>query len=420
MLGQPDNTKLERYKYKISDILLTADGFDEPIVVDHQWVKSFIQENDYENAVSPRIQLTFHVKKEYYEKISLSANTLIATFTIYKIFVGNVTGETDRLKEEVIEQEYVWREYNLKAISDADLSTATPNILMEDEEYKNPSLEADNTQQSVQITLLLYDHTKMGQYRKNMYSIISGGKNDVLYHFFYDRGFSNVLMTPTDNSNGVYSIPYGHLGNNIHLLNKYYGIYNTPYLFFMDTDVTYLLEKGKVGNTLRKDELQSIMIFIEKENVDVSSTGSYVDIDNNVYVMNTTAVDIQDNDSAIDFAIGGTVKTIISGSGSVSTDKFGDYDIERAIVVDNAKHHSQLIYNIKENRRNVVLTFANIDLSIVSPNKKYSIIPDDTFYSNDYKLGGDYRMCKSIIAMRRTNEDELNSSIQIFLNKMPV
>lgn len=411
------NVPMERHKYTISDIILTADGFEEPITVRKDFIRSFSQINDYDNAISPKILLTFEIEKEYYESIILNMNTLVATFTIYKVFLGQILENKDISVEEV-EQEHIWKEVTLKAANDDNISMGNANKLMEDDEYKNESI--DNSQKTVPVNLLLYDNKNIEKYRKNNYFIINGGKNDVLYNFLKDREFTNILMSPTDNKHETYAIPYGHMGDNLSNFNKYYGIYQTPYLFFMDLDTIYLLEKGKVGNTLKVDELKTVSIHLNKQS-DVSyiNSGSYTDTENGMYVINSTAFEIVDNDSTMDYAVGGTVKTVIGGTGEVKTDKFGDYNVERTVVVDNDFQHSQLIYNIKEQRRSIALTFTNIDLSIITPNKKYTILPDETFYDNKYNIKGDYRLSSMRLLLKRTADDELKSSIQILLNKIP-
>lgn len=408
---------LERYKYKISDITLTADGFEEPIVVSNKFVKSICIIHNYENNVSPKMQITFEANKEDYEDIVLNMNTLFATFTIYKNHLGEISQSVD-IEKDSVEQDHVWKEFQLKAVNEDNISTQNANKLMNDDEYADQSL--DNSQKTVSITLLLYDDKKITDYRKSKYFIIKGGKNDVLYNFFKDRGLKNILMSPTDNKLGIYKIPYGHLGENIRLLNKYYGIYDTPYLFYMDFDTIYLIEKGKVGSTLKPNEFKAVSIYLEKESSSTYiDTGCYIDNDNNMYIFNTSNFEISDKDSSIDYAMGGNIRTVIAGTGEIKNDKIGDYDVERTVVVDTPKHHSQLIYSIKEQKRNVVLQFTNIDLDVFTPNKKYIILPDETFYDAKYDLKGDYRMLNSMIMLRRTNENELNSSIQIYLSKIP-
>ena len=82
-------------------------------------------------------------------------------------------------------------------------------------------------------------------------------------------------------------------------------------------------------------------------------------------------------------------------------------------------HHSQLIYNIKEQKRNLVLTFSNIDASIITPNKLYVITPDNTVYKSQYQIEGKYRLTKRLITLLRGDDKGLKSSIQIYLNKIP-
>jgi len=411
------NVPLERHKYKISDIILTADDFEEPILVSHKFVRSLAVINDFDNNISPKIQLVFQVDKNIYENIILNMNTLTADFTIYKIFIGELTDSSDILTDEELEQDHVWRRMNLKALNEDNISMTNANQLSEDDEIKDESV--DNSQKTAMMTLLLYDNNKITKYKKSNYFIINGGKNDVIYNFFKDRDFSNILMTPTDNTNSTYIIPYGHLGENFNYLNSYYGIYNNPYLFFMDIDCVYFIDKGNVGTTLRTGELKTVSVYLEKENTTgYISCGSYCDVDNNMYILNTSSFDISDNDSSIDYAIGGTIKTVIGGTGEIKTDKIGNYDVERTVVVDNEKQHSQLIQTIKEQRRNLILQFSNIDISIITPNKKFTILPDESFYNNKYDLKGDYRLTKTLLLLKRTNEDELSSSIQIGLSKI--
>lgn len=418
MMSSRPNVPLERYKYDIDDLIINASEFEEPINVRHDFVKSISIVNDYENTISPRIQLVFQVEKEYYKSIALNMNTLTVTFNIYKIFVGELLESKDLSTDEV-EQRHVWKRLSFKAINSDNLSTSDINNLLKDEEFIDVDNTADNTQKTVIFTLLLYDNIKINKYHKNNYFIMDGGKNDMLYNFLKDRGFNNVLMSPTDNIYDKYIIPYGHLGNNLTSLNNYYGIYKTPYLFYMDMDYTYLIEKGTVGSTLRKDELSTVAIYLEKKTSEkYVDTGSYIDIDNNMHILNTRNFDISDNDSSIDYAIGGNIKTVISGTGEVKNDKIGDYDVERSIIVDNNLQHSQLIFNINEQKRNVVLTFSNIDLGIITPNKLYTIFPDDAFYDSKYNIKGNYRLSKSLILLTSTNDNEFNSSIQITLNKI--
>ena len=102
----------------------------------------------------------------------------------------------------------------------------------------------------------------------------------------------------------------------------------------------------------------------------------------------------------------------------VKKDVIGEYNIEKSYVVNNEKHHSQLIYAIKENKRSVVLNFENVDLNIFTPNKSFNIIPDSSFYREDYNVAGKYRLIGSSILLKHQGDDEFKSSVQVTLNKV--
>lgn len=418
------NIPLERYKYEISDITLTADGFEEPITVRSSFVTSLSFIKDFDNTISPKIQLMFQIEKEYYNDIILNMNTLVATFVIYKTNIGEVTDDSNITdpNNTLLEQSHIWQEVTLKAVNDNNISLSEQLQVSGDKSNVDTSVES--TQQTVNVTLLLYDSDKIDKYRKSNYFIASGGKNDILCAMFADRGLTNILMTPTDNAQNTYIIPYGHLGDNISALNTYYGIYQSPYTFFMDLDYIYLLDRQNVGNTLRPREYKTVTIYVDKENrTGYISDGSYTYVDSKNdrmgnYILNANKFYVSDNDSSIDYAMGGNIRTVIGGTGEVKNDKIGDYNIDRTIVVDNNLHHSQILYSIKEQKRNLQLEFSNIDLSILTPNKRYRIIPDSTYYNSKYNIEGDYRLSKMLLIFKKTAEKELNMSTQIVLNKI--
>lgn len=414
----PSNISLENYKHTISDITVTANNFDEPIIIRKEFLQSLIFMNDYDGNIAPRVQLVCQIEKSNYDKILTNMKSLTVTFDIYQIYVGSVT-DTSYNNEEKTEQEHPWKSFTLKAMNANELTTNEINQLYpENEKYVQEDYV--DSQQTASLTLYLYDKDTIQKSKISKYFILKGSKNDVLYRFVKDRNMENILMTPTDNTGDLYVIPYGSLKDNLKSLNKYYGIYNTPYVFFMDFGCTYLIEKKTVGSTLRKNEHPIVTIYLDKESdAGYSQSGSFVDNDRGMYILNSTGMNISDNDSDIDYAMGGTLKTVISGSGKIKVDKIGDYDVERTIVVDNDKHHSQLIYNINEAKRNITMNFRNIDIGIITPNKKYVIIPDDTYYKSSYNISGNYRLSSSIILFKRSSESELVSSVAITLNKIP-
>lgn len=396
---------LDKYSYKMSDITLLANDWDEPIVIPPIQVLSFVSLRDYEKNIIPLSLLSIHVNKDNYEKIITSINTLTATFTIYKCTYDD-DNNISKYSEPLLNGTY-------KATNRDLMDMRIPSQL------KNTANSTTNTtQNTIELSLYLYDYQSIIKYKKNFSYILNCTMNDAIFAMLKDRNFSNILMSPTTNETQNFIIPYGNLQDNLNHINEYYGIYDSPRLFFVDFDTTYFLNKGEIGSTLKKEELSTVMMYLEKsESATSVNDGSYNDIENGIYILNATPFSINDTDSLIDFYSAGKIVSLISGSSDKFEDIIGDYEIEKSILINNKKIHSQTIFNIRNNKRSMTIEFSDIDLSIITPNKKFTLIPD-SFYDSNYNIKGDYRLTKSIITLSRRTEDVMKCVTQCFFNKI--
>lgn len=416
---------LEQYKYNMSDVVFTYSDSVDPIEIPSTMVQNLSIKNSYDSNVSPAYMLTMTVPKKYYERIVTHMDTLTVTFTLYRIYLGYVDKDVDknRKTDEDITQTTPYATLTLKALNDSPLSTvAASKLPKSDTANEETSDTIDYTNDLIPLNMYLYDSDNIKKYKINKSFIIDGGMNDCIYHMFKERGFEKLLVDPVSSNVGqTYSVPYGHLGDNLSKLDEYYGIYDAPYLFYIDMNRTYLLNKGNLGRCLQKGEFGNVHIYLEKldERGTATETGCYHDKENRLYILNAVSFNIADNDTSIDYLAGGNITTVIRGTGEIKKDKIGEYNIERSYVVNNEKQHDHIIYNIKESKRSVTLIFNNVDLSIFTPNKLFSIIPDDTFYSKDYKIEGDYRLTGTNIIINRHAEGDFKCTVQISLNKVP-
>lgn len=424
------NVKLERYMYSFSDLMITSSKFDGIITIKSDKIRTLTIKNQFDSNVSAGLLISFMCSKDYYETILTNIDTLYVSFDLYKIFVGYVDDDSKNINfDNQSLQKKLCYSLKLKAMNADNLSTYVATVMKNDglSEIDNDpasdelvTMSNDGKQDLILTSFYLYDDSNISKYKMNKSYIIKGGLNDALYVMLNDRGFSNILMDSTnDTSLNTYAIPYGHLGHNLEKLNEYYGIYNSPYLFFMGIDKIYLLNKENIGNCLTENELGSVNIYLENSRLLGSiNSGCYIDMDNKIYILNTQGFDINDNDSEIDYAIGGIINTVVRGTGEVYKDKIGDYDVERSYVVQNPKQHKQLIYNIKESKRSINLVFENVDITIFTPNKKYSLITDETFYNKNYNINGSYRLNSSNILFTKDGEEHFKASIQTTLKKI--
>lgn len=420
------SVNLEKYGYKISDIILNISDRDDQVIISSNLIKSLLISNDYEKNVISSYMITFMIQKINYEKIITNMDKLNATFTITRNFIGYTDGSgitNAEYGDNKYLQDSEFATLSLKVLNESNINTINANKMPINETTNITTSEAsDYTQDLIPLTLYMYDASKLDKYKINMSLIATGGMNDCIYQLLKQRNLNNLLVDPStsSDSSGVFAVPYGNLGFNLQKINEYYGIYNYPYLFFMDINRTYLINKGNLGRCLEKGEIGTVNIYLEKleESASITQTGCYCDDENKIYILNARDFEIVDNDSSIDYVAGGNITTVIRGTGEIKHDVIGNNNIEKTYVVNNAQQHSQLIYNIKESKRTIGMVFTDIDLSIFTPNKSFVIIPDDSYYNTDYKINGKYRLSSSNIYISRQTEGDFKSNIQITLHKV--
>ena len=65
-----------------------------------------------------------------------------------------------------------------------------------------------------------------------------------------------------------------------------------------------------------------------------------------------------------------------------------------------------------------MVNFKNIDLSIITPNKKYMVLANEKFYDQDYEISGEYRLANSSIALVNDGTGAFNATVSLSLLKV--
>lgn len=397
---------LDAYKYVVSDIKLMSPDFDEPIVITSTEFITLSIYRDYDKNVIPSLFLTANLKRSYYEQVMTSIQKLTASFTIYR------TVYTDDGSEIDYDHPYITNTFK---VSNSDLlDTRVANKM------KNTVTDTYNTtQESIQVNFNLYDYKSLEKAKKHSSYILNGTMNDILFNIFKDRGFNNVLMTSiTSAETKDFMLEYGTMMDNFKSLDNYYGIYDTPYLFFIDFNETYFIDKKKLGKTLKTNELGIVNMYLEKtEDSRSLNNGCYIDLVNGYYILNALPFQVNDSDTLIDFYTAGKVTTSVVGSKTTNSAVIGDYNIERAYSINNEKQRNQILYDIQESKRSITLEFTDIDIDIMTPNKKFYLIPD-TFYDSKYNVKGEYRLVSTNTFIVRNTESLMKCIIQCTFKKV--
>lgn len=396
--------KLDRYMYRTSDITITITGQTDPIIVPSGKVKNMTIIKNFDQKIISFISLVVEIPKQYYQQVATSLSDLTVTFTTFKYKVNDNDLEFDvhcfdgtfkAMNQDVVDPKLVGA---FKGETSIDVSTSTQDTLT--------------------FKMFLYDSDKLDKMRTMFSLFIDGDINDVLYHSFAKRGFSDVLMTQATAATDFYKIPYTSLVGGLRCINNVYGLYDTPYTFFMDFSTTYLIDRGNVGKTLKPLEIGTVAMYLEengsRESADV---GCFIDDTQMVVnLVNIPTVDYVEDD--IDYYEWSKLIGIISGTTTVTSVQANtSTTLERAVVVNNAKLLQQEASRLDETREMIASTFIDVDIDMFTPNKIYKLIAHSD-YDPKYKLSGNYRMTHCIISMLKHGESGLQSTTSVSFKKL--
>lgn len=393
--------ELDTYRYHCDDVSISVQNSDEPILIEKTFVHGISMVKDFDNKIIPYISLKIQVERDMYRRIQSSLDIMRINLDISKY------------KE--LDSEIKYRETVLKG----SFKLINQDLLDPSVVDSQSSDIGDTGNDYIDIDLYLYDDSYIKKYRKMLSNSIRGTLTDLIYHTFQPRGFNNVLMSHIRNDRiGNFVLEYGDLGSNLKFINHIYGIYNSPYMFFMDNDVTYMIDQSQLGKTLRPLEYGLVNMYLEEfSSVESLESGCYVDKNNGNYIINMDSIPkIMDIDTNVEYLKYSKLNYIVSGTTHAETLKFGELDIEKACVVNNTKLISQDMFTANESKRSMTISLSNIDIDIITPNKLYCLIPHKS-YDVLYNMRGNYRLSKCVISLVRDGDVDLTSKVVATLNK---
>jgi hypothetical protein len=415
----------DSYRYQISSV--TISGAGSAITIEPNEINSLIINSDYDNNVLPSYSLNANVKKEDYNSIVSNMDNITVSFTVSKgIFKRVNTNETISTQDEDTAQYSKWQSFSLKAVNQDNLSVETANQLM----TRETDVSSKTTQSTLELNLYLYDSNSLEKYRSTSSYNMTGYVADAVCNMFSDRGFSKVVASdfdidpddPKGDKMKDIQVAYGSLGENLESLNQYYGLYKTPYLFFMAPEATYLLNKSSMGKNLQSGEMSTVNIYLS-DNADKAANKSGCYVGNGCYALNAPQFDMHDYDSIRNAEDSGQVISMMKNSTEESERKKNTTNSNqkhnRAYLLDNYLERRQLMYSTAETKRSSSMEFDDIDVSILTPNKKFQIISDNSYSSANYGLDDSYRMIYNNIVFTRNSDTDFKCTAQIQLTKIP-
>jgi hypothetical protein len=398
---------LDCYGYDSSDVIISIPGRKEAITVLPAMVTSIIIIKDFDNKISPYLALSMNVRRENYKEIMTSISTMTVSMSINKFkLVEGVAPVKQRCMKGIF-----------RAINQDLLD---PSFISKFKKVdNNVTNEPENTTADyISVSLYLFDATKIAMMRKMMSTTLKGNTIDCVASMFSRRGFSDVLMSPIRKPvSGTFIIPYSTLNGALHTLSTRYALYTSDYTFFMDSDTTYLLDNGNVGSAVRKMEPAIVSMYLE-ENSSKEATDPGCFSDATRCIVNMTAFPlILDNLDIVGFMDSDKYTGVISGSSVVTRIGNQASTLERAVLMTNASTLSINKHKLDESRCPITATFADIDIDIIRPNKKFELITHADY--KEFKINGSYRLSSVMFILSKQGETTMRMGCECNLKKQP-
>lgn len=237
--------------------------------------------------------------------------------------------------------------------------------------------------------LLCIDH--INKNKKVINGVMTGKLSSLMY---YMTSHLPILIEPPANNvkmNNIYIPPMNSVSKGLEYLNSLQVFYNSPYVFFIDFDCSYLLStEGKVVPR-KGDKIKSVLITLKNSYDEASKIqGMILDTEQSICKIDVDGIDAELSDNHIsDKIYSKVVATKTSGSSSdMQLAKQGDLITPKTRAIRVSNENTGLLNNMKASIEHgaiqMLVQKTDVDASVFTINKEYTIKADEVYGNSDY------------------------------------
>lgn len=403
-----DKDSILSYRYRCKDFLiLFKDGTSKTMrEVD---VKSIEFTNDFIGATFPLISFKVSMNSTLYYKIIKNKDTVSFKLRIQKYYV-HPSSDKKSLYED-----YLNTTFNL--ILDDDDEDLYADIRKTNN--KN-STDEDLNEQANEIEFFLFKKSLIKNAKKQVSgNFVNTTLATMVAKICSDMKLDNVLMSSFDNDtqyNEIY-IPALKATKALAYLDTYYGFNKDGTMIYFDVNRSYIIKFDGSCTAYEDKEIKTTTVIVPKAGSALAQDlgvlykkdtpkMNYIIADYKTFdpknmvkssdIINTEDIDVMDTDD-----------------GSV---EYGSNTAVNKNVLENKGVNKYLkkIYDKQHKSLETVITceFSDIDLDMITPNKKFIFVFEDTELSKKYK--GTYILCSLDIGLFRNGSDLTTESRAVF------
>lgn len=391
--------KTNVYRYKIS-MIYSHDNETEDINAKN--IKTLAIDYNYDKSNMPILFTTMSISKKLVDKIVKHQDEAVI---ILKLERCTANSNMPDFYTTLVEGDFIY------FISD-DINKG------DEVDYPEQNKDREDVFRMISIGLMPLDC--INKNKKVMNGVLSGKLSSTMYYLLSELKL--VMETPSHNKDiSIYLPPMNSLSKALEYLNSLYVFYDTPYRFFIDFDVAYLLSSSGRAVKRKGDQFTSILIEGEKTTDDPSKlVGVQIDEKNAVYRIPCDSHDFEVVDNHFSEKIfskvsaTGTSGTKTEVKSSNPSKKSPIKEKTRVIRVRN--ENTGLINNMMTAMDNsavqILVKKTDLDTAAITINKEYTI-KADTVYGSD-KYNGRYILIRKRELYMREDDDFILNTMMIF------
>ena len=370
--------KLSQYRY---EVVLKLIGAGKPEEIPFEGIKSIVINYDYDHRHMPIIYISLNIMTSLYSKLVKGIDTCTLNLSIKKFN----TNSTSAAKKTYVSSQFLYFLPDTEQNQTEDL-----DMPLEDEDASVPYKEA---------TIGLLDKKLVTNNKMDINRICKNVNMITLAHEI-TLHMGPMVIEPFDNNEPIGTViipPLQSVAQCLRTFNKRKAFYKTSYRYFQDFKIAYILSSRPKGIDIGDGQYVNVIFEIESSNGTEraqQTTGLVIDSENEAYLFYVDAANakviknrgIEKNTTKI---VGVTTGGSINNQQLTvnQTTPGTRYKFER-MPYENASYQDTLAGELETNVDQVLVTLTEIDSSLITPNKKYSIKTYEgaSDYVGDYVL----------------------------------
>lgn len=366
--------------YKYNTTITLAFDEENPIELDNLHVKGIVIDYNYDEQNFPLIYITISIEKDLVNQLIEHQMSGTIIFNLRK-FIEN--GDMPGLEVDYINDKFIY--FMPNEASDSD----------EEDDVTNPESVPDITE-IYTLGLISLDH--INKSKKQVNTIIKKGtKSSIIYYFLSEH---QLLIEPLQYNSVIENLvlpPMSSVSKELRYLNNIEVFYDTPYRFFMDYDVTYLLSSSGTLVKRKGVDITDVIITIKREYNEANLEGMVTDQEIMAYTLTVSPSFANVVDSSISSK--GYDKLTASTSEGTKLDATiveieSDSEIKSKtsnlrMPNNNNSMMNNIEYSNKLNLVSMTISTTKVDASVFTIDKIYTINTDETYgdkYTGQYIL----------------------------------